>query len=190
MKGGFVLSKKDVKKTADKLLQEYCESYKNSLYKYAYLRTGHDKSVAEDCVQDAFMVIYKRLCKGEKFLQPKAFLYRTVDNFVKESIRDKQKQVKIQDAIAVPENTSLEMSIFDQLDEQTENEIIKAIFKTMSDKDKVIYRRRYIDKCNVRDIAQEYNISVSTVTTRLYRIRQKVEEQVKLELKERGIFND
>lgn len=183
------MSRTHIKKNADKLLEEYCQNFKTSLYKYAYLRTGHDKDVAEDCVQEAFMVIYKRMCKGEEFSQPKAFLYRTVDNFVKEHIKDMEKRKKIQDAVT-PENGFFELSVFDSLDEQTENEIIKAVFKEMSDKEKVIYRRRYIDKCNVRDIAKEYNISVSTVTTRLYRIRQKAEEKVKQELKERGIFND
>ncbi len=183
------MSGTDVKKKADKLLEEYCHQFKTSLYKYAYLRTGHDKDAAEDCVQEAFMVIYKRLCKGEEFAQPRAFLYRTVDNFVKEHLKDLQKRKKIQDA-TTQENAFFESPVFDNLDEQTENEIIKAVFKEMSDKEKVIYRRRYIDKCNVRDIAIEYNISVSTVTTRLYRIRQKAEEKVKLELAERGIFND
>lgn len=180
------MSRTDNKKKADKLLEEYCQNYKTNLYKYAYLRTGHDKNAAEDCVQEAFMVIYKRLCKGEDFLQPKAFLYRTVDNFVKEHLKDLQKQKKIQDATTV-DGAFFELPVFETLDEQTEDEIIKAVFKEMSDKEKVIYRRRYIDKCNVRDIAEEYNISVSTVTTRLYRIRQKAEEIVKRELSERGI---
>ena len=181
------MSRTDIKKKADKLLEEYCQNYKTSLYKYAYLRTGHDKDAAEDCVQEAFMVIYKRLCKGEEFSQPKAFLYRTVDNFVKEHLKDVEKRKKIQDATAT-ENAFYELPVFDNLDEQTENEIIKAVFKEMSDKEKVIYRKRYIEKCNVRDIANEYNISVSTVTTRLYRIRQKAEDIVKRELSERGIF--
>ncbi len=181
------MSKIDIKKKADKLLEEYCQNYKTCLYKYAYLRTGHDKDAAEDCIQEAFMVIYKRLCKGEEFSHPKAFLYRTVDNFVKEHLKDIEKRKKVQDATAT-ENMFFEMPVFDNLDEQTENEIIKAVFKEMSDKEKVIYRKRYIEKCNVRDIANEYNISVSTVTTRLYRIRQKAEDIVKRELSERGIF--
>lgn len=181
------MSKNDIKKKADKLLEEYCQNYKTSLYKYAYLRTGHDKNTAEDCVQEAFVVIYKRLCKGEEFLQPRAFLYRTVDNFVKEHLKDLEKRKKIQDA-ATNENAFFELPVFENLDEQTENEIIKAVFKEMNEKEKVIYRRRYIDKCSVSDIAKEYNISVSTVTTRLYRIRQKAEEKVKQELSERGIL--
>lgn len=181
------MSRTDIKRKADKLLEEYCQNYKTSLYKYAYLRTGHDKDAAEDCVQEAFMVIYKRLCKGEEFSQPKAFLYRTVDNFVKEHLRDLQKRKKIEDA-TTKDNAFFELPVFQNLDEHTENEIINAVFKEMSDKEKVIYRKRYIEKCNVRDIANEYNISVSTVTTRLYRIRQKAEETVKRELSERGIF--
>ena len=181
------MSGTNIKKKADKLLEEYCQNYKTSLFKYAYLRTGHDKDAAEDCVQEAFMVIYKRLCKGEEFSQPKAFLYRTVDNFVKEHLKDIEKRRKVQDATTT-ENAFYELPIFQNLDEQTENEIIKVVFKEMSDKEKVIYRKRYIEKYNVRDIATEYNISVSTVTTRLYRIRQKAEDIVKRELSERGIF--
>lgn len=181
------MSKNNIKKNADKLLEEYCQNYKTSLYKYAYLRTGHDKNAAEDCVQEAFVVIYKRLCKGEEFLQPKAFLYRTVDNFVKEYLKDLKKRQKIEEA-TTNEKAFFELPVFDNLDEQTENEIIKAVFNEMNEKEKVIYRRRYIDKWNVRDIALEYNISVSTVTTRLYRIRQKAEEKVKQELNERGIL--
>lgn len=180
------MSETNIKKKADKLLEEYCQQYKTSLYKYAYLRTGHDKDAAEDCVQEAFMIIYKRLCKGEEFLQPKAFLYRTVDNFVKEHLKDVEKRKKIQNSTS--ENTFFELSVFDNLDEQTETEIINAVFKEMNDKEKVIYRKRYIEKYSVRDIANEYNISVSTVTTRLYRIRQKAENIVKQELSERGIF--
>ena len=51
------MSQKENKINADKLLEEYCRQYKESLYKYAYLRTGHDKDAAEDCIQEAFMVI-------------------------------------------------------------------------------------------------------------------------------------
>lgn len=183
------MSANKVKNRADKILEEYCQKYKTSLYKYAYLRTDHDKDAAEDCVQEAFMVIYKRLCKGEEFQQPKAFLYRTLDNFVKEHNKNLKKQKKVQDAVTY-ENTVFELPIMKNLDVQGEDEIIRAVFQAMPDKDKVIYRRRYIDKYSVKDIAKEYNISVSSVTTRLYRIRQNAEKIIKSELEERGIFND
>ncbi len=182
------MSANSVKNKADKLLDEYCQNFKTSLYKYAYLRTGHDKDAAEDCVQEAFMVIYKRLCKGEEFEQPKAFLYRTLDNFVKEHNKRVEKQKRINESVT-NETTTFELPILTELDEQSENEIIRIVFNAMQERDKVIYRRRYIDKCSVGDIAKEYGLSVSAVTTRLYRIRQKAEEIITSELEERGIFN-
>ena len=100
-----------------------------------------------------------------------------------------KKQKKVQDAVTY-ENTVFELPIMKNLDVQGEDEIIRAVFQAMPDKDKVIYRRRYIDKYSVKDIAKEYNISVSSVTTRLYRIRQNAEKIIKSELEERGIFND
>lgn len=171
------------------MLEKYCRDYKTSLYKYAYLRTDHDKDAAEDCVQEAFMIIYKRLCKGEEFEQPRAFLYRTLDNLVKEHIKSLKKRKKIQETVTY-ENTFFELPVFKELDERSENEIIRAVLNGMQDKDKVIYKRRYIDKYSVKDIAKEYNISVSSVTTRLYRIRQNAEKIIRCELEERGIFND
>ena len=183
------MSHKEKKKNADKLLEEYCRQYKDLLYKYAYLRTGHDKTAAEDCVQEAFMVIYRKMKKGEEFAQPKAFLYRTVDNFIKEHLRNVKKQQKISEEIA-NKNLQQEFNIFEHLDARVEAEIINAALSEMNDTEKIIYKRRYIENKNVREIAEEYKISISAVTTRLYRIRQKVEEKVQQELKERGIFND
>lgn len=183
------MSNKEKKKIADKYLEEYCQQYRTILYKYAYLRTGHDKNAAEDCVQDAFMVIYKKMCNGEEFSQPKAFLYRTVDNLIKEYLRDIKKQEKIQNAI-IQENMISEEQYVSQLDEGTEEQIITAVLSEMNDTERIIYKQRYIENKNIREIAEQYNITVSTVTTRLYRIRKKIEERVKEELRERGISDD
>ena len=188
MKGGCVLSK-DKNKKIDKLLEEYCRQYKESLYKYAYLRTGHDKTAADDCVQDAFMIIYRKMKKGEEFAQPKAFLYRTVDNLIKEHLRNVKKQQKINEKM-LNNSVAREFNIFEHIDPHTEAEIINSALNEMNDTEKILYKRKYIENKNVREIAEEYKISVTAVTTRLYRIRQKVEEKVKQELKERGIFND
>lgn len=182
------MSQKEKKINADKLLEEYCRQYKEILYKYAYLRTGHDKNAAEDCVQEAFMVIYRRLKKGEEFKEPKAFLYRTVDNFIKEHLRDLKKRQKLNEKVLSEEFS--EWDILDRLAPETEQEIINAALNEMNDTEKVIYKRRYIENKNVKEIAQQYNLSVTAVTTRLYRIRQKVEARVRQELKERGILGD
>lgn len=182
------MSQNENKRNADKLLEDYCRQYKEILYKYAYLRTGHDKNAAEDCVQEAFMVIYRRIKKGEEFKEPKAFLYRTVDNFIKKHLRDEKKRQKISEAV-VPEVTS-QWDILDRLAPETEEEIINAALSEMNDTERIIYRRRYIENKNVKEIAQQYHLSVTAVTTRLYRIRQKVEARVRQELKERGISYD
>ena len=187
-KGGYVLSQNKKKTNANKLLEEYCRQYKELLYKYAYLRTGHDKNAAEDCVQEAFMVIYRRLKKGEEFKEPKAFLYRTVDNLVKVHLRDMKKRQKIDDEVVRQELS--QWNILDNLAPETEEEIIRVALSEMNDSEKVIYKQRYIENKNIKEIAQQYNLSITAVTTRLYRIRQKVEARVKQELQERGILND
>ncbi len=182
------MSQKEKKINADKLLEEYCRQYKEALYKYAYLRTGHDKDAAEDCIQEAFMVIYRRMKKGEKFNEPKAFLYRTVDNFIKEHLRDLKKRQKLNEEVLSEELS--QWDILDKLAPETEEMIITVALSEMNDTERIIYRQRYIENKNVKEIAQQCNLSVTAVTTRLYRIRRKVEARVRQELKERGIFND
>ena len=70
----------------DKTVSECYEKYFQSIYKYCRVRLGEFSQYAEDCVQDAFLVFYNKLRDGETVEQPRAFLYRTADNFVKRTV--------------------------------------------------------------------------------------------------------
>lgn len=181
-----------IKKRADKILDECCREYKSYLFKYAYFRTENDKDAAEDCVQEALIVFYKRLLKGEEFEHPKAFLYRTVDNFVKEYLKEKSKAIKQQ--VPLYSDEAVQLSSYEQqlenVDDKTEKEIINSLIESLSDNDKDIYISRYIDALSVKDIAEKYSISISAVTTRLLRLRQKVYDGLRKELKERGLSDE
>lgn len=182
----------NLKKKADKILDECCREYKTYLFKYAFLRTGNDKDAAEDCVQEALMIFYKRLLKGEEFEHPKAFLYRTVDNLIKEFLREKKKQTDKQ--IPLDSNEAESIGSFDKhfenIDERVENEIIANVISTLSENDKQIYISRYVENLSVKEISEKLSISVSAVTTRLLRLRERVSTKVRQELKERGIFDE
>ena len=76
------------KKRANALLQECYNEYRIRLFNYCLSRLDGSREAADDCVQETFIVFYDRLLDGEQFENPRAFLYRTADNFVK---RQKQK---------------------------------------------------------------------------------------------------
>lgn len=180
------------KKRADELLDEYCKKYKSVLFKYAYLRTGNNREAADDCVQEAYVIIYKRMLKGETFAQPKAFLYRTVDNLVKEYLREFKTRIKMNISLESGEAGSLTSpaSEYDGINPQDEEEIIKLILNSLSDSDKILYRSRYIEHLSVKDISERFGLSVSAVTTRLLRLRGKIGDKLEKELNERGISHD
>ena len=76
------------KKRANALLQECYNQYRIRLFNYCLSRLNGSREAADDCVQETFIVFYNKLLDGEEFENPRAFLYRTADNFVK---RQKQK---------------------------------------------------------------------------------------------------
>lgn len=180
------------KKRADKLLDVYCKEYKSVLFKYAYLRTGNNREAADDCVQEAYVIIYKRMLKGETFAQPKAFLYRTVDNLVKEYLREFKTKIKNHISLESEEAADISSVLYEYegISRQDEENIVNIILSSLSDSDKVLYRSRYIEHLSVKDISERFGLSVSAVTTRLLRLRGKIGDKLEKELNERGIPHD
>ena len=67
------------KKRADALLQECYELYRIKLFNYCLSRLDGSREAADDCVQEVFIVFYNKILEGERFENPRAFLYRTAD---------------------------------------------------------------------------------------------------------------
>ena len=71
------------KKAADALLEQCYDAYRLKLFNYCLSRLNGAREAADDCVQEAFLVLYRTLRGGETVAHPQAFLYRTADQFVK-----------------------------------------------------------------------------------------------------------
>ena len=176
------------KKRADALLQECYELYRIKLFKYCLSRLDGSRETADDCVQETFIVFYNKLLDGEQFENPRAFLYRTADNFVK---RQKQK-----DAMELRHNVSLDeaeqISVSDS--EYTERlslidyeECAKILLNLLTDEEKQIYALRYIQKIGVEEIAERLGISRPAASMRLMRLRNKIKDMVyDMNLEEKG----
>ena len=68
------------KKYADEQLEQAYDLYAKPLERFYLSRLGETYGSANDCVQEAFCIYYKRLLDNEHFENPRAFLYRTVSN--------------------------------------------------------------------------------------------------------------
>ena len=165
------------KKRADALLQECYDQYRIRLVNYCLSRLD-SREAADDCVQETFIVFYDKLLDGEPFENPRAFLYRTADNFVK---RQKQKDA-VESKRNVPLDEATDIGVTDEylsrLDLIDYEEIAKILLNLLTDEEKQIYDLRYIQKIGVEEISDKLGISRPAASMRLMRLRNKIKDMV------------
>lgn len=165
------MADRKAKQKADSQLKEAYSLYYSSIYKFCLSKLKDDRNSVEDCVQETFIVLYKKYLGGEKIEFTQAFLLKTASNFIKKrysQIKREEANVDIED---VKEIISHSTDIDDRL---TFEEYSKMISDALSDTDKDIFSLRYIQELRIEEIAEMLNLSVSNVTTRLSRMRNKL----------------
>lgn len=166
------------KKRADALLQECYIQYRIKLFNYCLSRLDGSREEADDCVQETFIVFYNKLLDGEEFENPRAFFYRTADNFVK---RQKQKDA-VESKRSIPLDDAADIGVSDEyisrLDLIDYEECAKILINLLTDEEKQMYDLRYIQKIGVEEIADKLGISRPAASMRLMRLRNKVKDMV------------
>lgn len=165
------------KSEADKILSKCYDDCYQSLLKYCRVRLGKFDSHAHDCVQDSFIVLYNKLKSGEAIDNPRAFLYRTADNFIKRTVRECSKQlsrnVSLEEVYAV--TVSAVPMISDDFDY---DKCAELLISKLNEDEKQIYNMKYSEKMSIGEIAVHLNISPAAAAKRLQRMRDKVKQLI------------
>lgn len=166
-----------VKHKADEALNEAYRQYYLPLLRYCTVRLGEAKEAAGDCVQDAFVVFYNRLLSGEDVQNPRAFLYRTADNFRRRALQSYQtaqsKTVPLENA----EPYSIPFLPFSPEDMDYDR-LAKALLDTLSDDEQTLYRWKYSENVSLSEIAERLGISPAAAAKRTSRLRQRICEKL------------
>ena len=161
------------KEMCDELFKQSYELYAQQILKYCMVRLGDSSGTADDCVQNAFLVYYKKLLAGEDIAQPKAFLYRTAENFVKKALREKAKRQKK----IVPLDSAREVSapeVSEQAASLDYDEIKQILLKNLSDAEQLLYYQKYEQNLSLKEIAEYYGILPTAAANRMSRLRKKI----------------
>ena len=166
-----------VKKRADEKLKEAYSRCYLPLIKYCNVRMGDARATADDCVQEAFLVYYNRMLSGEEIENPRAYLYRTVDNFAKRAVEDYSKSLKrtvpLEDAVEKCADTlpfDLENTDYDVL--------AQKLLDTLSEQEKQFYRLKYIEHLPLSEIAEKLETTPTAAAKRSSRLRKEIKDKL------------
>lgn len=166
-----------VKKRADEKLKEAYSLCYLPLIKYCNVRMGDARISADDCVQEAFLVYYNRLLSGEHIENPRAYLYRTADNFVKRAVEAYSRTAKR----TVPLEDAAELQSHD-LPFDTANTdydaLAEKLLNTLSEQEQQFYKLKYIEQLPLSEIAEKLEISPTAAAKRSSRLRQHIKEKL------------
>ena len=175
-KGGEVIKNT---KDCNIVLKECYAEYRIKLFNYCLARLDGEREDADDCVQDSFLVLQQKLNSGEVIENPRAFLYRTADNFVRRRKEDrakaKQRNVPLEYAEDI---ASVDADYLAAVDETDYDLLAEELIKTLSDDEKALYDLRFVRRTAVNDIAVMLEISPAAVSMRLKRLKEKVKMKV------------
>ena len=155
-----------------KFKQAYID-YHDIIYKYCYSRLGEYNDLAEDCMQNVFIVYYEKLVAGENIKIPKAYLYKIAENVVRKT-NSKQRRQKNK-TIPLEEVYNLAAPEIDLLAAELDYDEIKEILlSNLSEEEQLLYEQKYVQRMSLKEIAKDYEIRPEAAATRVSRLRKKI----------------
>lgn len=167
------------KKHINTLMNECYDKYRTRLFNYCLSRLNGSRELADDCVQETFIVFYDKLISGNRFDDPKTFLYRTANNFVNRQKQRIAKELKHQ----VPLESAEEIGVTDEefnakLDLIDYEKLAQILIDCLSEEEKELYILRYVKRISVEEISVKAGISRPAASMRLVRLKRKITDMV------------
>lgn len=162
---------------ADRKLEEAYVAYSDAIIRYCNVRLKENKDAASDCMQNAFLIYYKKILSGEEIVNVKAFLYRTAENMCRQTdtkfLREMKRTVHIEEAIDIPSYDKEPFAV--ELDYDA---IGERLIAGLSKEERQLYDLKYTKKLSLKEIGNMLDISPGAVANRTSRLRAHVKELI------------
>jgi RNA polymerase sigma-70 factor (ECF subfamily) len=171
-------------KTNDDEFDKIVARYYAKILAYCNAHLMGGLSVAEDCAQDIFLVLYNNMHKLRDFEKIGGWLYKTASNITKQYAAAIQKQRRHLLSIHDFENEEvgrltpeslIQIVDFDSFEEQHIDigVCVKMIRRRLNKDELDIWRLSFQEAHSIREIACELGISESAAKSRVYRLYHK-----------------
>lgn len=165
------------KEIADEKLKQAFKLYGNLLNKYCAVRLREVPSSVDDCVQNTFLIYYKKVRADEEIMNPKAFLYRTADNMIKRVIAEHYKNAKHTVELEKANDIPVE-DVFDHSADLDYDYLKEMLLSKLSPEEQILYQQKYVDRLSLKEIGELYQIDPTTVANRTSRLRTKIKSLI------------
>ena len=148
------------------MFTEIMERYYKTIYKFCYMKLNGDAQAAEDCTQEVFLILYKKINKIKKDEDVLYWLIETASREIKAYIRKNPKNIDFIEDIS-------EKSLSTDFEFADENEILYIL----TEQERKIIEDYYTGK-EKNSIAKENNISLHSLYLKIHRIKSKLKKYI------------
>lgn len=173
--------RKVVRKVIDKIKADLiAKTFYQPIYKYCYTNLDHNPHDASDVTQDVFVIFQEKKDTLED-TYIKSWLFSVAWRKVKEIQRKTKKDmanVPIDDDFDIIDEDA---DIFELLEEENSFDSEKLekyrniIYEKLTDKERELYHKIYVEKKKYKQIAEELNTTNKAISVRATRLRRKLE---------------
>ncbi len=142
-------------------LAELIERYQAPL-RYFISRLSANPETAEDIFQDTWLTVIRRIHTLKKIDAFSTWLYRIARNKVYQQLRRKKMLSKLDENIAVPNNT--ENDVFSPEDAAKVHRCLKELLPEYRE----VLMLRFLEQMSYKQISQVINYSLGTVKSRIH----------------------
>lgn len=170
-------------KISDKYELKYTELYEKNYsfilrYCYANLNNTND---AEDCAQNVFLTLYKKIQRLENHPNINGWLIKTAQNYIKKIHHNRSKNKNI---ISI-EDISHDKLIFDEdfdisLSESDILNLSDGILSNILEESELeLLRIYYIEGKSLEFTSKHFNKSIPAIKSRIFRVKNKIKNYLK-----------
>ena len=152
------------------------DQYADQLFRHAYLRL-HNRDRGADLMQETFMRAWSYLARGGEIREPRAFLYKTLNNLI---INEYERRRPTSSLDELDDESGFEPEAEEATDAAPSAKIDADIILRHLGANHPAYRdvlvMRYIDDLSISEMAKVLDDGENTVSVRIHRALKKLRE--------------
>ncbi|MBQ8182668.1 MAG: sigma-70 family RNA polymerase sigma factor [Clostridia bacterium] len=158
--------------------EEISKTYYRKIFDFCFSHANNNYNDAVDITQEVFLVFSKKLNVLED-IEIEHWLYSVAKKKTLEyyrRVRNDEIVTSLEDSFTSPDEILSTISRYYSVSDADIKMTLEAITKLLTKNEYELYIKKFVENKSQAEIANELNISVSSVSTRTARLRSKIEK--------------